>query len=137
MSTYPSIYDGGISPGQKWWQTVLKIEISCSQWEGSECNSKCLFFFFFLSFKFLMGEDFFFHFSFVPITFSSCSQWVPIMFSIHSLSSQICSPRVFPIAAHFHPICFAQSPPLLTQIGGPKGVRIPSFHRIFYFGEAP
>ncbi len=32
-----------------------------------------------------------------------------------------CSPRVFPIAARFNPICFAQSPPLLTYIGGPKG----------------
>jgi hypothetical protein len=28
------------------------------------------------------------------------------------------SARVFPIAP---PICFAQSPPLLTYIGGPKG----------------
>jgi len=28
---------------------------------------------------------------------------------------------VFPIAPCFNPICFAQSPPLLTYIGGPKG----------------
>ncbi len=28
----------------------------------------------------------------------------------------MCSPRVFPIAPHFNPICFAQSPPLLTYI---------------------
>jgi hypothetical protein len=28
---------------------------------------------------------------------------------------------VFPIAPLFSPICFAQSPPLLTYIGGPKG----------------
>jgi hypothetical protein len=27
-------YNRGISPGWKWWQTILKIEISCSQWEG-------------------------------------------------------------------------------------------------------
>jgi hypothetical protein len=33
----------------------------------------------------------------------------------------LCSPRVFPIAPGFNPICFAQSPPLLTYIGGPKG----------------
>ncbi len=33
----------------------------------------------------------------------------------------MCSPMVFPIAPHFNPICFAQSPPLLTYIGGPKG----------------
>jgi len=35
------------------------------------------------------------------------SQWIPIRFAI-------CSPRVFPIAPHFNPICFA-------HIGGPKG----------------
>jgi hypothetical protein len=34
---------------------------------------------------------------------------------------QMCSPRVFPIPPHLNPICFAQSPPLLTYIGGPKG----------------
>jgi len=33
----------------------------------------------------------------------------------------MCSPRVFPIAPHFNPTCFAQSPPLLTYVGGPKG----------------
>ncbi len=55
----------------------------------------------------------FFHFSFVPSMFPSNSQWVPIRFPI-------CSPRVFPIAPSFNPICFAQSPPLLTYIGGPK-----------------
>jgi hypothetical protein len=33
----------------------------------------------------------------------------------------MCSPRVFPIALGFNPICFAQSPPLLTYMGGPKG----------------
>jgi hypothetical protein len=29
----PPVYNGGISPGQKWWQTDWEIEISCSQWE--------------------------------------------------------------------------------------------------------
>ncbi len=29
----------------------------------------------------------------------------------------MCSPRVFPIAPRFNPICFTQSPPLLTYIG--------------------
>jgi len=33
----------------------------------------------------------------------------------------MCSPRVFSIAPHFNPVCFAQSPPLLTYISGPKG----------------
>ncbi len=31
-----------------------------------------------------------------------------------------CSSRVFPIAPRFNLICFAQSPPLLAYIGGPK-----------------
>ncbi len=56
------------------------------------------------------GEDyFFFHFSFVPFKFP------------------MCSPRVFPIAPRFSPLCFGQS------LGGPKGEGTPAFHRIFYF----
>jgi hypothetical protein len=31
------------------------------------------------------------------------------------------SPRVFPIAPHFNPTCLAQSPPLHTYLGEPKG----------------
>jgi hypothetical protein len=42
------------------------------------------------------------------------SHQVPTMFSM-------CSSRVFPGAIHFNPICFAQSPSLLSYIGGPKG----------------
>ncbi len=59
-----------------------------------------------------------FDFPFVHNMFLLCSQRVPSRFPQ-------CSPRVFPIAAHFNPICFAQSPPLLTYRGGPKGE---SFH---------
>ncbi len=33
----------------------------------------------------------------------------------------MCSTRVFPIAPRFNPLWFAQSPPLLNSIGGPKG----------------
>ncbi len=47
----------------------------------------------------------------------------------------MCSPRVFPIAPCCNLICFAQSPPLLTYIGGSKGGGTPSFHKIFYFGS--
>jgi len=47
------------------------------------------------------------------------------------------SPRVFPIPPHFNPICFAQGPPLLTYIAGPKGGGTPYVHRIFYLGETP
>ncbi len=69
-------------------------------------HSKC-FDFFLLSFGWV-GEDFFiFH------LFPS----VPNLFP----GFPMCSPRVFPIAPHFNPIYFAQSPPLLTYIGGPKG----------------
>jgi hypothetical protein len=91
------------SPGQNWWWTVLAIEISCNQWEGSACTQSALIFFL-LSFG-LGGEGFFFIFTLFP----SSSQWVPI-----------CSPRAFSIAPRFNPICFAHSPPLLTCICGPK-----------------
>jgi hypothetical protein len=50
--------------------------------------------------------------------FPTCFLQVPNGFSICSLCV---SPRLFPIAPCFNPICFAQSPPLLTYIGGPKG----------------
>jgi hypothetical protein len=33
----------------------------------------------------------------------------------------MCSPKVFPITPCFNTTCFAQSPPPLTYIGGPKG----------------
>jgi len=57
----------------------------------------------------------------------SSSQWVSFKFPICSLSSQYVPqvsnvfPRVFPIAPCFNHIHCAQSPPLLTYIGGPKG----------------
>jgi hypothetical protein len=72
------------------------------------------------------GEDFF-HFSFVPNMFLEVLNGSPS-------SAQMGSPRVFPIAPCFNPICFAQSPPLLTYIVASKGT--PFFNRIFYFGGA-
>jgi len=57
------------------------------------------------------GEDFFLKI-FVPKMFPSSFQWVPKMFP----KFPMCYPRVFPIAPRFNPICFAQSPPLLTCI---------------------
>jgi len=57
------------------------------------------------------GEGFFKKF-FVPKMFPSSFQWVPKMFP----KFPMCYPRVFPIAPRFNPICFAQSPPLLTCI---------------------
>jgi len=34
----PHAFAFSISPGDKWWQTVLEIRISCNQWEGSACT---------------------------------------------------------------------------------------------------
>jgi hypothetical protein len=48
----------------------------------------------------------------------------------------MCSPRVFPIAPCFNPICFAQSPPLLTYIAGPKEKTLDLSIESFIFGEA-
>jgi hypothetical protein len=51
-------------------------------------------------------------------SFSTSSHWVPIRFPICSLGSQ-CVPKGWFL--RFNLICFAQSPPLLTYIVGPKG----------------
>ncbi len=75
--------------------------------------------------SYFSSRDFFF---ILPL-FPTCSFQVPMRFPM-------CSPKVFPIAPHLNPICFAQSAPLLTYIGGPKGGGSPSFHRILSFGES-
>ncbi len=81
-----------ISPSQKWWPTILEIEISCSQWEGSACTYERSSFSLFER----GNRDFF---CFVPL------------FPMYSIkfwsSSQI--PIVFPITPRFYAICFAQS----------------------------
>jgi len=71
----------------------------------------------------------FFLFSFVPSMFPSNSHQVPNMFPM-------CSPRLFTIAHHFNPICFAQSLPF-SPIYVDKGRGNQPFHRIFYFRELP
>jgi len=53
--------------------------------------------------------------------FPSSSLWIPIRFPRCSLGSQCVPQRCSQIAPPFNPTCFAQSPPLLTYIGGPKG----------------
>jgi len=60
--------------------------------------------------------------------FSLCSQHVPFKFSMdsHQIPNMfprfpMCSRRAFPTAPRFNLTCFAQSPPLLTYIGGRKG----------------
>ncbi len=77
-----------ISWSQKWCQTLLGGEISCSQWEGPSMHSRCLAFFF-LS---LGREGFFFHFSLVPNVFSLCSFQVRSEISLGSSSSH-CVPQ--------------------------------------------
>jgi hypothetical protein len=65
----------GMRLGKKWWQSFLRREISCSQWESPSILSKCLGFF-----PLSLGEGGkdFFHFSLVPNVFLLCSIQVPI-----------------------------------------------------------
>jgi hypothetical protein len=49
----------------------------------------------------------------------------------------ICSPKEFPIAPYFYPICFGNCCPLFTSIGGPNGRHSILQNRTFYFGEPP
>jgi hypothetical protein len=86
FNIFHSVSNGGISPDQKWWQTVSEIEISCSQWEGSACTESALIFF---HLCWGAGEGFFFLFPLFP----SSSHQVPKMFPRFSM----CSSRVFPI----------------------------------------
>jgi len=55
MQQVPTVYNGGISPGGKWWWTVLEREFSCSQWEGSACTHDGPWFFLF---EWVGGEGF-------------------------------------------------------------------------------
>jgi len=111
----PPVSNGGISPGQKWWCTILEIEISCRQWEGSTCPQSALNFFL-LSFGGGVGGGIFSFFLCslqVPNGFPSGSQYIP--------KFPLFSSRVFPIAPGFNPMCFAESSLLHTYVGGPKG----------------
>jgi hypothetical protein len=79
-------------------------------------NSKCL--------------DFYYFLLFLTCSFQGRNAF-PLGFMFPRFP--MCSTRVFPIALSFNPICFAQSPPLLTYIGAPKGEAL---HRIFYVSGA-
>jgi hypothetical protein len=84
-----------ISLGQKWWQTLVKIISSCSQWKGS---TMAPFFFFWGGFW-------------------RSHQCVPINFSN-------VFPKMFPIAAHFYTTCLARIWTFiyLNHKGGPNGM---------------
>ncbi len=90
-------------------------------------------------------EDFF-HFFFVPNMF--LFKFPMGFYYILNIFLRFfrCSPRVFPIAPRFNPICFAQRPPLLTYIGGLKGEAfhlsieysiLGRFHNFNFFKDGP
>jgi hypothetical protein len=109
-----------ISLDPKWWPTVLETKNTCSQWVGWSMHSRCL-------------DSV--HFSFVPNMFPLCSFKFPTgSHQIHHMFPKfsMCSPRVFPIASGFNPICFAQSPPLLTYIAGWKDRHSVFSNRLFW-----
>jgi hypothetical protein len=90
FSLCPQISAPVISPGQKWWLTVLEIEISCSQWEGSACTHERSIFFLFEG---GVGKQGFF--GFFPL-FQMCSHRVPKVF-----------PKMFPreLGCLTHMVC--------------------------------
>jgi hypothetical protein len=110
----PKFIMGVLAQAQNDDKQFWNIEISCQPIGRLSMHSKCLVFFFLLSFGWEVGKGGGGFLSFSHL-FPTCSllssQWVLIRFPMGS-------PRVFPIAP---PLCFAQSPPLLTYIGGPKG----------------
>ncbi len=63
--------------------------------------------------------------------FSICSQHVSFKFP---MGSQWIPQGCSQIIPHFNPICFAQSPPLLTNIGGPNGEALHLSIKYFILG---
>ncbi len=87
-------YTQFISPSWKSWSTVLKIEISCSQWQSSACTTRGLSFnFWVLGEKGGMGDVFT-----VLNLFSLCSHQDPNGFL-----------KLLPIEPQFYPILFGHS----------------------------
>ncbi len=68
-------------------------------------------------------------FSYVPIMFSSCSQWCSNGFLIMLFKFLMCSPRVLFIASHFIPYPLAKVLPLLTYLAKGEALRPPLFSR--------
>jgi len=98
------VYNGGISPSWKWWQTILQIEISCNQWEH-----------FGGFFSLVWGRMGLLNFCFsqcVPMTFPWCCQHVPQIPNVF--------PQCIPNSSSFDPISFALSSNVVTYITNPK-----------------
>jgi len=55
------------------------------------------------------------------LSFGAWDRKIFFQFSFVPNRVPMCSPRVFQIAPCFNALCFAQSPPLLTYMCGPKG----------------
>jgi hypothetical protein len=85
-------------PRPKWWQTVLEIEVSCSQWEGSACTPDGPWFFLYGG----AGGVIFWIFFLVCNVFPTCFHHVPLKFPK-------LLPRTFPIAPQIYLIWFAPS----------------------------
>ncbi len=133
-----------ISPGWKWWQTLLRKGISCSQPMGRPKHAlKVSVFLLSLGEGGVVGgSGFFFIFPWFPM----CSHYVPNMFPLrsHGFSSgshfvhQVPNvfPNMFSIAPHFYPLCFGNRCPLFTYVGGRKERNALLQNRNFYFLES-
>ncbi len=120
-----SISSPCISLGQKCWPTVLEIKNTCIQWVGWSMHSRCALIFYLLKF---WVDGVWGGFFFILPLFPTCSLYVTFNFQVSShqvLNMFPKFPNVFPKgvpnSTSLYPICFGQSAPLLTYIGGPKG----------------
>ncbi len=137
----PKISSPAVSLGKKWGWTVLEIQVSCRQWEGSACTHERSNFFS----SWEEGKQGFFVFALFPNVFPSCSHWV-LKFSKGSQVSKVFSNaflKMFPIAPEFYPIWFAQSSTPLYIIVKLNVTHMVSFYfttrgpkRSFYWGHS-
>ncbi len=135
-----------IRAGQKKWQPTLGIEFPCNEWEVTTWNEGASLFFSGL------GERW--RFSFVKLCLVwrvHCSLSIKLFFFLFWGEGGVargawkqrvpkfltCSPKKFPIAPHFYPICFGKYCPPFTYIGGPKWRISILWNKAYYCGEPP